>query len=386
MADDRQLLIGKWTVWVKEWVWEYEFFPGGAVNWRDTRSRENGTGNWSMSSTLLNLSWRNSQTKETWQLPLNSIANKRTWYSAPYYTGSYQIEKVISPPASAPSGDSDRDPLPAGPDYTTKSEYIDNVQSGVYDPSSGQFTVKHQDGTDIQLDIHKMLGLPTIVAMPGSSIVDLYVFYRSRKNGKIFPVVMDDNSVPNILAMVREVQAALPGAVALKQIGRSILDIVELSLMRPNMSRGVGRKSFQARPRSLRENATGLVRALRNASKKVRVNIGGAGEEVDAINLNPNRVASRSGIPNLIETWGERIGELFEPETIDEITSNRLPPNVINWNQVIPGAYSVLKRGGRIFIRFQGNGENTKLIVEIMEKAGFREIREFSEIAVDAIK
>jgi hypothetical protein len=212
MADDRQLLIGKWTVWVKDWVWEYEFFTNGVVSWRDTRSPENGTGRWSMNPTLLNLFWLNSATKETWQLPLSALANKRTWYSASYYTGSYQIEKVVSPPAPTLGEDSDRDLLPAGSDYTKKSEYIDNVQSGEYDPVSGQFTVKHQDGTDLELDILKMLNRPTIVAMPGSSIVDLYVFYRSRKNGKIFPVVMDDNSIPNILAMVREVQAALPGA------------------------------------------------------------------------------------------------------------------------------------------------------------------------------
>src|SRR5262245_65874587 len=93
--DDRQLLIGKWTVWVKDWVWEYEFFPDGAVTWRDTRSLEKGTGRWSMGLKLVNLSWLDSATKESWQVPLSPLSNKRTWYSAPYYIGPYQIEKVV---------------------------------------------------------------------------------------------------------------------------------------------------------------------------------------------------------------------------------------------------------------------------------------------------
>ena len=91
--DDRQLLIGKWTVHVKNWLWEYQFFPDGVVTWRDTRSNENGTGRWSMTTSLMNLFWLNSSTKESWQLPLSAASNKRTWYSAPYYTGPYQIEK-----------------------------------------------------------------------------------------------------------------------------------------------------------------------------------------------------------------------------------------------------------------------------------------------------
>jgi hypothetical protein len=397
VADDRKLLLGKWTVLVKDWIWEYEFFQNGTVNWRDTKRLEKGTGRWSMGSKLVNLSWFDSMTKESWQLPLSPLANKRTWYSAPsYYTGPYQIEKVVSPLAPNLGVDSDRDPLPSGPDYTKKSEYIDNVQSAEYNPASGTFTVKHQDGTDLELDILKILNRPTIVPividdssivqMPGSSIADLYVFYRSRKNGKIFPIVMDDNSIPNIVAMIRQIQVALPGAVALKQIGRSILDIVELSLLRPDMSRGLGRRAFQARPRNLRENATGLVRSLRSAGKKVQVNIGGTGEIADAINLNPNRVAPRSGIPNLAQTWGERIGELFDAGTVDEITSNRLPPDTIGWNQVIPGAYNVLKQGGRIVLKFQGGGENTKMIVEVMKSVGFRDINEVPGALVEAIK
>ena len=96
MADDRKVLIGKWTVRVKDWLWEYEFSENGAVTWRDTRSLEKGSGRWSMGPMSLYISWSNSpQTKESWQLPLSTASNKKAWYSAPYYTGPYQIEKRI---------------------------------------------------------------------------------------------------------------------------------------------------------------------------------------------------------------------------------------------------------------------------------------------------
>jgi hypothetical protein len=105
VADDRQVLIGKWTVWVKDWVWEYEFLPNGTVNWRDTRSFEKGSGRWSLGPKLLNLSWTGSTTKESWQLPLSPEQNKRTWYSAPYFTGAYPIQKVVAAPEPSPSDD-----------------------------------------------------------------------------------------------------------------------------------------------------------------------------------------------------------------------------------------------------------------------------------------
>src|SRR6266496_4066964 len=95
MANDRDVLVGKWTVRVKNWLWEYEFFDDGRVAWRDTRSLEKGAGRWSMGPMMVNFSWFNSETKESWQLPLSTTSNKRAWYTAPYYTGPYQIEKRI---------------------------------------------------------------------------------------------------------------------------------------------------------------------------------------------------------------------------------------------------------------------------------------------------
>ena len=65
---------------------------------------------------------------------------------------------------------------------------------------------------------------------------------------------------------------------------------------------------------------------------------------------------------------------------------NRLPPNTINWSEVIPGARRVLRSGGRIIIRFQGNGENVRSIASALEKAGFREIKEMAGVVVEAVR
>jgi hypothetical protein len=133
MGNDRQLLIGRWKVLVKNWVWEYEFSADGSVKWRDTKSFEKGSGRWSMSSTLLNLSWFDSSTKETWTLPLSAASNKKTWYSSPYYTGPYQIEKVVEYQDTLPS-DWEVDIETGNPQ--SESNYIDklctHVAYGIY--------------------------------------------------------------------------------------------------------------------------------------------------------------------------------------------------------------------------------------------------------------
>lgn len=96
MSDDRDRLIGKWKVWVKSWVWEYEFFQDNTVAWRDTNSLEKGSGRWVMSSSLVNISWTDSVTKESWQRSaLIGGKNNKAYYSSPYYTGAYYIEKVV---------------------------------------------------------------------------------------------------------------------------------------------------------------------------------------------------------------------------------------------------------------------------------------------------
>jgi hypothetical protein len=99
MASDLDLLIGKWTVKVKDWTWEYEFqrdprAPNtGRVNWRDLNSFEKGSGSWAATPKLVNILWNGSKTRESWQRPLTAL-NDKTWYESSYFRGKYRIEKV----------------------------------------------------------------------------------------------------------------------------------------------------------------------------------------------------------------------------------------------------------------------------------------------------
>jgi hypothetical protein len=102
--SDLDLLPGKWIVQVHPrnrkdpWTWEYEFFPGGRVNWRDLNSAEKGSGNWAATSKFVNMYWPGSTTRESWVRPLEATPKReKTWYEASYYRGYYHIEKPECP-------------------------------------------------------------------------------------------------------------------------------------------------------------------------------------------------------------------------------------------------------------------------------------------------
>ena len=117
VAGDAKVILGKWTVWLKDWVWEYEFLPGGTVNWRDTRSSEKGVGRWSLSPKAVSLSWSDSATTESWARPLTP-ARQMGWYKSTYYTGGYRAQKVGAtarggPATPVPAWADTIDPFPA---------------------------------------------------------------------------------------------------------------------------------------------------------------------------------------------------------------------------------------------------------------------------------
>lgn len=119
--------------------------------------------------------------------------------------------------------------------------------------------------------------------------------------------------------------------------------------------------------------ARGFVEEARGEGRVV-VNLGGEGEVSGAINVNiQNR--TRQPIPRFVQAAGEDIGQIFPSGSVDEIVSNRLPPNTIDWSRAIPGAHSALKPGGRIQIAFQGTGNDGQAIVAAMQRLGFRNIR-----------
>lgn len=134
------------------------------------------------------------------------------------------------------------------------------------------------------------------------------------------------------------------------------------------------------------EEGVALVAQARSAGRPAVVNLGGTGEVKGAINLNPNKVAPRKDIPNLVAREGEEIGEVFGSNSVDEIVSNRLPPNTLDWGRVLPGAHKILKPGGKIIIRFQGVGDDAKVIMEKFRELGFKETKNYAGAALEGVK
>lgn len=197
MADDTQELIGKWTVWVKGWVWEYEFSPGGKVTWRDTRSYEKGEGRWTMSGTLVNMSWNGSATKESWRRPLNT-ADHSGWYSSSYYTGNYKVRKLV-----APRGATDVDPsvanLPLSLYVDCFIDYKYDVNYKVPQNQSWAFSpilqVKYLDGVVVEFDIEKDF---SDQPMSYDETRNQIAHARLGRGGRIVPEVLNQATAPQL--------------------------------------------------------------------------------------------------------------------------------------------------------------------------------------------
>ena len=81
---------------------------------------------------------------------------------------------------------------------------------------------------------------------------------------------------------------------------------------------------------SQQPKARELAATIAGRGEEVVVNIGGAGaphEPQGAINVN-NQAVARKDIPNLIQTDGSRVGELFAPSSVDRIEGHNIWPPV----------------------------------------------------------
>lgn len=199
MADDALEIIGKWTVRVKDWVWEYEFSPGGKVTWRDTRSSEKGVGRWALSPKFVNLSWSDSTTTESWTRPLTP-AKQKGWYNATYFTGNYEMQKVV---AAAPRGATDVDPSVANLPF---ERYVDAYTSLKYDvnykiPANKSFAfssilqVTYSDGVTVEFDIDTDF---STAPMSSDEARDAIAHAKVGRGGRIMPSVLNSATAPNL--------------------------------------------------------------------------------------------------------------------------------------------------------------------------------------------
>jgi hypothetical protein len=58
-----------------------------------TRSFEKGSGSWTASAGLVNMTWRDSSTVESWTRPI-TVTSTRAFYRSSYFTGIYPVEKA----------------------------------------------------------------------------------------------------------------------------------------------------------------------------------------------------------------------------------------------------------------------------------------------------
>ncbi len=65
---------GRWRVRVGQWMWIYTFDVNGNVTWLDPFNQKTGRGRWTVKGSLISISWTNSKTIETWNLPLQPAA------------------------------------------------------------------------------------------------------------------------------------------------------------------------------------------------------------------------------------------------------------------------------------------------------------------------
>jgi hypothetical protein len=133
--------------------------------------------------------------------------------------------------------------------------------------------------------------------------------------------------------------------------------------------------------RSIR--AQSIVKALEARGVAVVVNIGGeSGVEevakfgVDQIALNPQvrfSIAKRV-VSNLVKEDGEKIGEVFAPQSINKIVSRRLDQG-FNTTKVAQGAFRVLKPGGQVEMElFAPNSTFVDLFKTSLQNAGFKNV------------
>jgi hypothetical protein len=92
MSDLVKDLVGTWNVAFKQYRWTYTFTAGGMVTWRDIWGGQTGTGRWELSGSKVAVIWRNSETKESWNVPINPD-NQSGNIDADYASGQFTSTK-----------------------------------------------------------------------------------------------------------------------------------------------------------------------------------------------------------------------------------------------------------------------------------------------------
>lgn len=108
----------------------------------------------------------------------------------------------------------------------------------------------------------------------------------------------------------------------------------------------------------------------------VGVNLGGAGEEPDYVNIN-NGIDRRNpdAIPNLIIDRAENVALHFSPASVHHVTANNIVPGTFDWPAVAAGVFRVLRHGGLVSLAEFGGGYHKGAdIKSALEAVGFADV------------
>lgn len=92
MSDVMKDLVGTWTVSYNQYKWIYTFTEAGEVKWRDAWGGRTGSGTWVNFGATVAIAWRQSQTKEAWDVPINPD-NQTGKIEADYGSGQFTATK-----------------------------------------------------------------------------------------------------------------------------------------------------------------------------------------------------------------------------------------------------------------------------------------------------
>lgn len=143
-------------------------------------------------------------------------------------------EIVVVPPRSVDTaiGGLEQEILAPGINYSVFPNYIDKVKRGRYDVGSSEFTVDHEDGTTVDLPYGKILSDVKASSAPGAgppgsrTVGGLSGYLRDRRTQKIHPLVYNEQTTPNLAAMVLETDECVQNSQTLFHIANAVLEIL----------------------------------------------------------------------------------------------------------------------------------------------------------------
>lgn len=122
-----------------------------------------------------------------------------------------------------------------------------------------------------------------------------------------------------------------------------------------------------------------------------RVNVGGTIEDTPTgwTNLNPmtpHTGGANNGIPNLVAGGGEEMGRIFQPGSVREMISSKLPHSV-DVERFAASSYGSIAKGGTFELNFfPGGTEFNRSVANTFQRMGFRNVTIQHEVMITGVK